>query len=70
MIPQNDKLTKIDLQPKFKHGDTVEKVGGDYFFVGEVVSVFKKKSLLIRYVVEDDRGCLHIYSEKNLRHKL
>jgi hypothetical protein len=48
-------------------GDVVEKIGGDYTFVGTVVSVFPKLSGLIRVVVEDDRGILHIYSEKNLK---
>lgn len=48
-------------------GDKVEKVGGDYTFTGVVVTVFTKLSGLTRYVVEDDRGVLHIYSDKNLR---
>lgn len=48
-------------------GSRVEKVGGDYTFVGTVVSVFTKRSGVTRFVVEDDRGVLHIYSEKNLR---
>lgn len=50
-------------------GDKVEKVGGDYTFEGVVVSKFEKLSGKVRYVVEDDRGCLHIYSRKNLRDK-
>lgn len=48
-------------------GCTVEKVGGDYTFKGVVVAVFQKLSGRIRYVVEDDRGILHIFSEVNLR---
>lgn len=52
--------------PKFHWGDQVSKVGGDYTFEGVVVSVFAKLSGRVRYVVEDDRGCLHVYSEKNL----
>lgn len=52
----------------FEVGDRVEKVGGDYQFVGVVVAKFRKLSGAVRYVVEDDRGVLHIYSEKNLRH--
>jgi len=52
----------------FKVGDKVEKVGGDYTFVGIVVAVFEKLSGVIRLVVEDDRGVLHVYSEKILRH--
>lgn len=50
----------------FKVGDNVSKVGGDYRFDGAVVSVFEKLSGVTRLVVEDDRGVLHIYSEKNL----
>ena len=52
--------------PLFKTGDSVHKVGGDYTFEGIIVSAFPKLSGQIRYVVEDDRGILHIYSEKNL----
>lgn len=48
-------------------GDRVEKLGGDYTFVGVIVSRFAKLSGAIRLVVEDDRGVLHIYGEKNLR---
>lgn len=51
----------------FKVGDKVEKIGGDYTFVGEVVSVFQKLSGAFRFVVEDDRGVLHVYSFKNLK---
>jgi len=52
---------------QFKVGDLVEKVGGDYQFVGHGVCVFAKLSGAIRLVVEDDRGVLHVYSEKILR---
>ena len=55
------------MQAQFKVGDKVEKVGGDYTFVGTVVSVFEKLSGAVRFVVEDDRGVLHVYSEKNLK---
>lgn len=51
----------------FKVGDKVEKVGGDYTFVGYIVAVFPKLSGAIRLVVEDDRGVLHVYSQKILR---
>lgn len=47
--------------------DRVEKIGGDYYFQGVVVAVFQKLTGQVRYVVEDDRGVLHIYSDKNLR---
>jgi len=48
-------------------GDLVEKVGGDYTFIGVVVAAFKKLSGAERYVVEDDRGVLHVYSAPCLR---
>lgn len=48
-------------------GDLVEKVGGDYIFVGHIRAIFPKASGAERMVVEDDRGVLHIYSSKNLR---
>lgn len=51
---------------KYKIGDNVRKIGGDYSFEGYVVSAFYKLSGKSRYVVEDDRGILHIYSDKNL----
>lgn len=45
----------------------VKKVTGDYKFEGFVVSCFyKRDGKSIRYVVENDDGILHIYSEKNL----
>ena len=50
----------------FYVGTLVKKVGGDYTFEGTVQSRFVKRSGVIRYVVEDDRGILHIYSAKNL----
>lgn len=48
-------------------GSKVSKVGGDYRFDGVVVASFKKLGGLVRYVVEDDRGVLHIYGPKNLK---
>jgi len=51
----------------FQIGDKVSKVGGDYRFDGIVVAAFQKLSGVTRYVVEDDRGILHIYSDKNLK---
>jgi hypothetical protein len=50
-----------------KLGDEVEKIGGDYTFVGVIVADFKKLGGQRRFVVEDDRGVLHVYSEKNLQ---
>lgn len=55
------------MESQFAVGDYVSKVGGDYTFDGVVVAVFKKLSGAIRLVVEDDRGVLHVYSEKNLK---
>lgn len=51
----------------FSDLDAVTKVTGDYSFDGTIVSVFDKLDNKTRYVVEDDRGALHIYSEQNLR---
>ena len=51
----------------FEIGTKVEKIGGDYTFIGIIVSCFPKLSGQIRYVVEDDRGVLHIYSDKVLK---
>lgn len=51
---------------KYTTGDFVQKIGGDYSFGGEVVSVFTKKSGVIRYVVEDERGLLFIFNESQL----
>jgi len=51
----------------FGVGDHVYKKTGDYTFEGVVVSVFTKLNPdHVRLVVEDDRGILHVYSEKNL----
>lgn len=55
--------------PTFAQGNHVRKVGGDYTFEGVVVSAFAKLAGGWRYVVEDDRGVLHVYSAKNLEMK-
>jgi hypothetical protein len=60
-------MGEINMIAQFKTGDLVSKVGGDYTFDGTVVAVFTKLSGSIRLVVEDDRGVLHVYSEKNLK---
>jgi len=52
----------------FNLGDSVVKVGGDYTFAGIVVAAFHKLSGVERFVVEDDRGVLHVYSANVLRH--
>lgn len=51
----------------FKVGDEVAKLEGDYTFYGVVVSVFQKRSGATRYVVENDDGILHIFSDKMLQ---
>lgn len=57
---------KILMDQIINVGDKVSKKGGDYRFDGIVVAVFKKLSGVERYVVEDDRGVLHIYGPSNL----
>jgi hypothetical protein len=47
----------------------VEKNGGEYLFPGTVVASFLKRDGQRRYVVEDDRKSLHIFSAKNLRRR-
>ena len=46
--------------------DKVKKIGGDYTFEGTIVAKFNKLSGAVRFVVEDDRGVLHVYSAKCL----
>lgn len=48
-------------------GTKVKKIGGDYTFEGIIVARFAKLSGAIRFVVEDDRGVLHVYSAKILQ---
>lgn len=54
-------------QMTFRIGDKVIKDSGDYTFEGVVVSAFYKLGGQPRFVVEDDRGILHIYSAGNLK---
>lgn len=51
----------------FKRGALVEKTGGDYCFPGTVLTAFTKLSGQVRYVVEDDRGVVHIFNEAQLK---
>lgn len=44
-----------------KVGDLVQRNGGDYRFDGVVVAIFRKSTHVVRCVVEDDRGLLHIF---------
>ena len=55
------------IVPSYSIGQAVRKVGGDYTFEGTVIGVFFKKSGVVRYAVEDDRGVIHIYSDKVLQ---
>ncbi len=55
-----------DLDP-FPVGTPVEKTSGEYDFPGTVVASFLKLGGQRRYVVEDDRRSLHIFSAANLR---
>lgn len=57
---------KLLMEQIIAVGDKVSKKGGDYRFDGVVVAVFAKLSGVERYVVEDDRGVLHIYGPNNL----
>lgn len=52
---------------EFNIGERVRKDSGDYTFEGNVVSVFRKRSQAVRYVVEDDRGLLFIFNEASLK---
>lgn len=61
--PASFSPTKL-VEPKL--GASVAKIGGDYSFKGIVVASFKKLSGVRRFVVEDDRGVLHIYGPQNL----
>jgi hypothetical protein len=51
---------------RYRRGNGVKKTGGDYEFYGNVVAVFTKNSGVIRYVVENEAGILHIFSEGDL----
>jgi len=51
----------------FREGDTVQKISGDYRFVGTVDAVVWKRSGQVRYVVENDDGLLLILNEQQLR---
>lgn len=52
----------------FKIGDKAEKAVGDYDFSGTIIGVNKKLSGQIRYDLEDEKGSIHIFSGKQLRH--
>lgn len=50
----------------FEIGDAVIKTKGDYIFAGIVVAKFTKLSSAVRYVVENQDGILHIFSDASL----
>lgn len=54
------------LTPKFKVGDKVRKVSGDYHLDGIVVSKFETQADKERFVVEHEPGFLHIYNGTQL----
>jgi len=64
--PTHDAYAGPPPESRLAIGTLVSKQGGDYRFDGTVVACFEKLSGSVRYVVEDDRGVLHIYSRKNL----
>ena len=51
----------------FRVGARVIKDSGDYTFEGVVVARFPKRSGKVRYVVEDARGLLFIFSPAQIR---
>jgi hypothetical protein len=50
----------------FDVGTFVVKSKGDYIFSGHVVTVFRKRSGAVRYVVENADGVLHIFNHSQL----
>ena len=52
---------------KYEIGDRVAKLSGDYRYRGVVVSIFRKRSGVVRYVVENDDGMLFIFNEGQLQ---
>lgn len=56
---------------RFRVGDSVRKVGGDYGLDGVVVAAFRKRSGQVRYVVEADfpAGLLLIYNGAQLQRR-
>jgi len=54
---------------EFQLHDAVVKEGGDYYFEGIIVARFRKLSGKWRVIVEDGRGLLFIFNEKQLKLK-
>lgn len=57
----------LDTEIIFSVGDVVVKTTGDYTYKGVVVASFRKRSGVVRVVVEDDRGILMIYNQRQLK---
>lgn len=60
--------------PRFMPGDFVEKCTGDYEFSGRVLDVCRKYDRPLetrtgpyRYFVQDDRGAIHVFEDRQLR---
>ncbi len=51
----------------FTVGQRVYKDSGDYTYNGVVVSIFQKRSGVVRLVVENDDGMLFIFNENQLK---
>ncbi len=51
---------------KMRVGHRVRKIGGDYRFEGEIVSIFMKRTGIPRLVVENDDGLLFIFNHGQL----
>jgi hypothetical protein len=47
-------------------GDIVEKKGGDYYFKGTIQCIFTKLNGVVRVVVENNEGVLHIFNPGQL----
>lgn len=63
----NRRMREIVPDP-LELGERVAKYGGDYWYEGVVVASFlKRDGVARRYVVEDNRGLLFIFSRDNLR---
>jgi len=55
------------MEREYEVGDEVQKLKGDYTFKGLVVAKFAKRSGVLRYVIEDDRGILMIMNGAQLQ---
>jgi thymidylate synthase len=58
----------MTIENTFEIGDKAEKAVGDYDFSGTIIGVSTKLSGQVRYDLEDEKGSIHIFSGKQLRH--